>query len=108
MDGRTFRRADELYTKINNLKMTIEQIEKAVEIKKEKDKDSNAFNEFTKYFIDKFCTVWTGDKGKPYIKMSYEDARPISVELETDEFVNLLLEHLHKNLKELEEEFKEI
>ena len=107
MDGRTFRRADELYTKINNLKMTIEQIEKAVEIKKEKDKPSN-FNEFSKYFIDKFCTVWTGDKGKPYIKMSYEDARPISVELETEDFVNLLLEHLHKNLKELEEEFKEI
>lgn len=108
MDGRTFRRADELYTKISNLKFTIEQIEKAVKIKKEKDKDSSAFNEFTKYFIDKFCTVWTGDKGKPYIKMSYQGAQPISVELETEEFVNLLLEHLNKNLKELEEEFKKI
>ena len=107
MDGRTFRRADELYTKINNLKITIQQIEEAVEIKKEKDKDTS-FNEFTKYFIDKFCTVWTGNKGKPYIKMSYQGAQPISVELETEEFVNLLLEHLNKNLKELEEEFKEI
>ena len=108
MDGRTFRRAYELYTKISNLKMTIEQIEKAVKIKKEKDNDTSSFNEFTKYFIDKFCTVWTGNKGKPYIKMSYQDAQPISVELETEEFVNLLLEHLNKNLKELEEEFKEI
>ena len=76
-----------LSSKINKLTNNIAEIKSAVYAKEQFDKDCNDGKKppFWKSWLKKFCDIFIEEK--PSVRMHYELARPITIELENDEFV---------------------
>ena len=105
MKKEDYEKAVLLSSKINKLDENIREIKSAISLKERFDKDCNDGNKppFWKSWLKKFCDIFIEEK--PSVRMNYELARPITIELENDEFVKLLICHMEMKLRELQREF---
>lgn len=105
MKKEDYEKAVLLSDKINKLNASISEIKSAVYIKEQSDKDCSDGKKppTYKYWLKKFCDIFIEEK--PTVRMNYELARPITIELENDEFVKLLICHMEMKLRELQREF---
>jgi D-Tyr-tRNAtyr deacylase len=108
MKREDYEKAVLLSSKINKLNASISEIKAAVYVKEQFDKDCNDGKKpsFWKSWAKKFCDIFIEEK--PTVRMHYELARPITIELENDEFVKLLICHMEMKLRELQREFDDL
>lgn len=105
MKKEDYEKAALLSSKINKLDENIREIKGAICSKERFDEDCITGKKppFHKYWLKKFCDIFIEEK--PAVQMHYELARPITIELENDEFVKLLICHMEMKLRELQREF---
>lgn len=105
MKREDYEKAVLLSGKIKKLNDNILTIKDAIYSKERFDKDCDGVKKppFYKSWLKKFCDIVIGEK--PEVRMHYEFARPITIELENDEFVKLLICHMEMKLRELQKEF---
>ena len=110
MKKEDYEKAALLSSKIKIIEDNILAIENAARAKNRFDEDvtSGYKPSFYKKWLGKFCRFQVGEKEQPQIMMNYEYAFPITIEMDNDDFVRLLLDYLNKERKKLESEFDSI
>lgn len=105
MKREDYEKAVLLSNKIDKLNKNILEIKDAIHSKERFNKDCNDGKKpsFFKSWLKKFCDISIGEKST--VTMNYEFARPITIELENEEFVKLLICHMEMKLRELQREF---
>ena len=106
MTDEVLNKANDLADKIKKLDDSIYNVEHEISIKKRFDKDIIDGRKPSFYYkwLDKFGSVFLEKNDKPTIRGHIEMHYPVEIELEDEEFFNILIEYMKQKRNKLKAE----
>ena len=110
MTNELLNKANDLTIRIKKLDDSIERVEYEIWTKKRFDEAifEGVKPEFFKSFLKSFASVFFDRDKKPSIRGNVELHYPVEIELEDEEFCNLLLDYLKNKKSKLQAELDEL
>lgn len=106
MTEEVLNKANDLTNRLKKLDVSIYNVEHEISLKKRFDKDiidGHRAPSFRKW-LDKFGSVFLGKNEKPSIRGHVEMHYPVEIELEDEEFFNILIEYLKQKRNKVKAE----